>query len=109
MLNLKFEIVSSRTVDGVDKEKKFVAYMVQARQSKIIDPEPANVERRYTHFLDLYNGLKKEYPSLMNKITFPRKVSIINHSSANSLYCLEMKIYFFYILIYEVDVDLCTF
>lgn len=78
---LKLEIVSSRVVDAFDKEKKFVAYMVQVRQdgesteTEVFDPDPANVERRYTHFLDLYNGLKKEQPSLLQNITFPRKVS----------------------------------
>lgn len=75
---LKFEIVSSRTVEGFDNEKKFVAYMLQARQhstdSRVSDPEPANVERRYTHFLDLYNGLKKEFPALLSTVSFPRKV-----------------------------------
>lgn len=71
---LKFEIISSRTVEG--DEKKFVAYMLQARQdTQGYDPDPANVERRYTHFLDLYNGLKKEFPSIMSNISFPRKVS----------------------------------
>ncbi|CAH4006045.1 unnamed protein product [Pieris brassicae] len=78
MSNLKLEIVSSRTVEGVDKENKFVAYMVQARQSRIIDPEPANAERRYTHFLELYNGLKKEYPASLNNISFPRKILVGN-------------------------------
>lgn len=75
---LKFEIVSSRTVEGVESEKKFVAYMLQVRQdnneSRLFDPDPANVERRYTHFLDLYNGLKKEHASLLSGIAFPRKV-----------------------------------
>ncbi|XP_047544993.1 sorting nexin-21 [Vanessa tameamea] len=79
---LKFEIVSSRTVEGVDKEKKYVAYMLQVRQdateSRVFDPDPANVERRYTHFLDLYNGLKKEYPALLNTISFPRKIVVGN-------------------------------
>lgn len=73
-----FEIISSRTVDGFEKDKKYVAYMLQARQdsteSRVFDPDPANVERRYTHFLDLYNGLKKEYSTLLNNIPFPRKV-----------------------------------
>lgn len=77
---LKLEIVSSRVVDAFEKDKKFVAYMVQVRQDAtetkvIFDPDPANVERRYTHFLDLYNGLKKEQPTLFQNITFPRKVS----------------------------------
>lgn len=79
---LKFEIVSSRTVEAVEKEKKFVAYMLQIRQdsteSRIIDPDPANVERRYTHFLDLYNGLKKEHPSLISNTSFPRKIVVGN-------------------------------
>ncbi|XP_038209480.1 sorting nexin-21 isoform X1 [Zerene cesonia] len=79
---LKFEIVSSRTVEGVDNEKKFVAYMLQARQDsteeRIYDPDPANVERRYTHFLDLYNGLKKEFPDLMSNVSFPRKIVVGN-------------------------------
>lgn len=76
-----FEIVSSRTVE-VEKEKKYVAYMLQARQdttdSRVADPDPANVERRYTHFLDLYNGLKKEWPALLNNIAFPRKIVMGN-------------------------------
>ncbi|XP_026757307.1 sorting nexin-20 [Galleria mellonella] len=80
---LKFEIVSSRTVEG--DEKKFVAYMLQARRDnkeskvyELYDPDPANVERRYTHFLDLYNGLKKECPVLLNNVSFPRKMMVGN-------------------------------
>ncbi|XP_041988401.1 sorting nexin-20 [Aricia agestis] len=79
---LKFEIVSSRTVEGVDNEKKYVAYMLQVRQdstgSSLFDPDPANVERRYTHFLDLYNGLKKECPALIGSLSFPRKIVVGN-------------------------------
>lgn len=78
IIMLKFEIVSSRTVEGAESEKKFVAYMLQVRQdnneSRLFDPDPANVERRYTHFLDLYNGLKKDHASLLGGIAFPRKV-----------------------------------
>ncbi|CAG9098614.1 unnamed protein product [Plutella xylostella] len=76
---LKFEIVSSRTVDGAESEKKFVAYMLQVRQdSTVNDPDPANVERRYTHFCDLYNGLKKEFPKELSAISFPRKIVMGN-------------------------------
>ncbi|GBP91794.1 Sorting nexin-21 [Eumeta japonica] len=71
---LKFEIVSSRTVEGGEADKKYVAYMLQVRQdSTVNDADPANVERRYTHFLDLFNGLKKDFPTLMNNVSFPRK------------------------------------
>ncbi|CAB3250202.1 unnamed protein product [Arctia plantaginis] len=77
-----FEIISSRTVEGFEKDKKYVAYMLQARQdsteSRVFDPDPANVERRYTHFLDLYNGLKKDYSTLLNNIPFPRKIVVGN-------------------------------
>ncbi|XP_053602520.1 sorting nexin-20 [Plodia interpunctella] len=78
---LKFEIVSSRTVEG--DEKKFVAYMMQASRNnkganEMYDADPANVERRYTHFLELYNGLKKEYPALLGSISFPRKMMVGN-------------------------------
>ncbi|XP_072936815.1 sorting nexin-20 [Epargyreus clarus] len=76
---LKFEIVSTRIVEGVDNEKKYVAYMLQAGQSSIaFDRDPAHVERRYTHFLDLYNGLKKEHPALLNNVSFPRKIVMGN-------------------------------
>lgn len=81
---LKLEIVSSRVVDAVENEKKFVAYMVQVRQNgdstetEVLDSDPVNVERRYTHFLDLYNGLKKEQPVLLQNITFPRKIVVGN-------------------------------
>lgn len=89
---LKFEIVSSRTVEGFESEKKFVAYMLQVRQDStdptaidpesvpyvVSDPDPANVERRYTHFLDLYNGLKKDNAAILNSLSFPRKVCICN-------------------------------
>lgn len=72
---LKFEIVSSRTVES-DDEKKYVAYMLQVRQDScgVNDADPANVERRYTQFLDLYNGLKKDFPAILNNVSFPRKV-----------------------------------
>lgn len=79
---VKFEIASSRTVEGFDKEKKFVAYMLQVTQDsseiRVFDIDPANVERRYTHFLDLYNGLKKDFPALLNNVPFPRKIVMGN-------------------------------
>ncbi|XP_026327431.1 sorting nexin-20 isoform X2 [Hyposmocoma kahamanoa] len=56
--------------------------MLQVRQdnkeSRLFDPDPANVERRYTHFLDLYNGLKKDHASLLSGIAFPRKIMMGN-------------------------------
>lgn len=78
-MSLKFEILSSRTVE-VGNEKKFVAYTLQVRQDVTkLDPDPVTVERRYTHFLDLFNGLRKEHSDLLNTITFPRKVSYFSY------------------------------
>ncbi|KOB79351.1 Sorting nexin-21, partial [Operophtera brumata] len=86
--SLKCTIVSSRVVDEFENEKKYVAYMVQAKQNQttddsndlpIYDKDPVKVERRYTHFLDLYNGLKKEQPAMLQNITFPRKVAVGNY------------------------------
>lgn len=38
------------------------------------DQCPSAIERRYTHFLNLYNALKKEQPQLMTNVIFPKKV-----------------------------------
>ncbi|KAL4712948.1 hypothetical protein ACJJTC_012018 [Scirpophaga incertulas] len=93
---LKFEIVSSRTVEGVETEKKYVAYMLQVRQdnkeSRACDPDPVNVERRYTHFLDLYNGLKKEHAAFLGNLSFPRKMVVGNFEPnliSNRCYAFE--------------------
>ncbi|XP_061707354.1 sorting nexin-20 [Cydia pomonella] len=76
---IKFEIVSSRISTGNGSDKKFVVYMLQVRQDiSRLDPEPVNVERRYTQFLDLYNGLKKDFPTILSTISFPRKMVVGN-------------------------------
>lgn len=36
------------------------------------------IERRYTHFLNLYNTLRRDYPELMSSIVFPKKVIMGN-------------------------------
>ncbi|XP_069691976.1 sorting nexin-21 isoform X3 [Periplaneta americana] len=75
---LKFEVVSARTVDQ-SKEKKHVAYTVMVRKDGIQpDPNPAVIERRYSDFLELYESLRREFPSLMTGVTFPKKVIIGN-------------------------------
>lgn len=43
------------------------------------DPHPAVIERRYSDFLDLYLALRKEFPSLMAGVSFPRKVNECFH------------------------------
>ncbi|XP_047109297.1 sorting nexin-21 [Schistocerca piceifrons] len=71
---LKFEIVSARTVEK-ENEKKHVAYTLMIRKDSVQpDPNPAVIERRYTDFLELYDGLRRNFPALMTGIPFPRKV-----------------------------------
>lgn len=102
---LKFEIVSSRTVEGPESDKKFVAYMLQVRQdnkeSRLFDPDPANVERRYTHFLDLYNGLKKDHAGLLSGIVFPRKVHLCVVCLANYPVVLRKNLINFYFPVFS--------
>ncbi|KAJ3655187.1 hypothetical protein Zmor_014324 [Zophobas morio] len=75
---LVFEIVSARICDEVE-EKKHVTYTLQVRHiSGNDDLSPSVIERRYTHFLNLYNALKKEQPQLMANIIFPKKVLMGN-------------------------------
>ncbi|CAH1183596.1 unnamed protein product [Phaedon cochleariae] len=69
---LNFEVISAKISD--DDEKKYVIYTLQIRFiAGVDDANPSIIQRRYTHFLDLYNGLKKEHPNLMTNISFPNK------------------------------------
>ncbi|CAH1369453.1 unnamed protein product [Tenebrio molitor] len=75
---LVFEIVSARICDE-GEEKKHVIYTLQVRHiSGSDDLSPSVIERRYTHFLNLYNALKKEHPNLLVNIVFPKKVILGN-------------------------------
>lgn len=42
------------------------------------DSYPSTIERRYTHFYNLHNGLKSEFPQLMASVSFPKKVLLGN-------------------------------
>ncbi|KAK3915139.1 Sorting nexin-21 [Frankliniella fusca] len=78
---VKFEIVSVRIVEETG-QKKHVAYTINIRKDgETPDPHPAVIERRYSDFLDLFLGLRKEFPSLMSNVSFPRKVLIGNFGS----------------------------
>lgn len=63
--------------------KKYVVYDLSIRQDSKnqTDANPVTIERRYTDFLKLYDGLRIEYPALMNAIPFPKKAFIGNFSS----------------------------
>ena len=69
-----FEIISAR-ISEESEDKKYVVYTLQIRYiSGSDDLSPSVVERRYTQFLNLFNSLKKEFPSLMANLLFPKKV-----------------------------------
>ncbi|KAJ8968555.1 hypothetical protein NQ314_002219 [Rhamnusium bicolor] len=75
---LIFEIISARISDETE-EKKHVIYTLQVRFiSGNDDLSPSVIERRYTHFLNLYNALRKEQPQLMTHVAFPKKVLLGN-------------------------------
>lgn len=74
----KFEIVSARTVENKDGQKKHVAYTVLIRKDGPNDTYPVVIERRYTDFLELYKTLRQDYPHLTSQFSFPRKVIIGN-------------------------------
>ncbi|XP_045470157.1 sorting nexin-20 isoform X2 [Harmonia axyridis] len=78
--NLVFEIISARIHD---EDKKYVVYNLQVRHiSGFDDLSPSLIERRYTHFLSLYNSLKMEYPDLMVTVEFPKKVLLGNFDNS---------------------------
>lgn len=62
--------------------KKYVVYDLSIRQdsTKSTDPNPVTIERRYTDFLKLYDGLRVEHPTAMNTIPFPKKAFLGNFS-----------------------------
>lgn len=75
---LTFEIISAKIANDSD-EKKYVIYTLQVRFiSGNDDLSPSIIERRYTHFLNLYNALKKEHAQLMTNVAFPKKVLMGN-------------------------------
>lgn len=64
--------------------KKFVVYDLNIRQesTQSTDSNPVTIERRYTDFLRLYDGLRAEHSTQMTTIPFPKKAFIGNFSSA---------------------------
>lgn len=86
---VRFEIPYARVMPPPGENenstiKKYVVYDLSIRQDSLqkTDANPVNIDRRYTDFLNLYDGLRTEYPALMNIIPFPKKAFIGNFSSA---------------------------
>lgn len=82
---LRFEVPYARIMppDGENANyKKFVVYDISIRQdSTTVDPNPTTIERRYTDFLKLFEGLRKEQPALIQNVTFPKKVLVGNFTT----------------------------
>ncbi|XP_039433081.1 sorting nexin-21 isoform X2 [Culex pipiens pallens] len=71
-------VTTSSTASG----KKYVIYDVNVRlDGPEPDPHPTSIERRYTHFLRLYDGLRKQCPQLLQGVAFPKKVLMGNFSA----------------------------
>lgn len=64
--------------------KKYVVYDLNIRQdsTQTTDSNPVTIERRYTDFLRLFDGLRDEHSTQMTAIPFPKKAFIGNFSSA---------------------------
>lgn len=76
-MRTKFDIVSARTVDDKENQKKYVVYDIKIyHQGSDNDTQAIFVERRYSDFLELFLNLRQNYPQLTTKISFPRKVLI---------------------------------
>ncbi|XP_050089303.1 sorting nexin-21 isoform X1 [Anopheles aquasalis] len=64
---------------GNNAVKKYVVYVVNVREDgHPRDPRPTSIDRRYTHFLKLYEGLRKDHPTLVQGVAFPKKVLMGN-------------------------------
>lgn len=83
----RFEIPYARVLpieaDQTNNSKKYVVYDVSVNQvsASADDNNPTTIERRYTHFLQLYEALKKDFPAHMNNQQFPKKVLIGNFNA----------------------------
>lgn len=89
--SLVFEITSAYINEKEGTDKKHVVYTLQVRHiTTRDDASPAILERRYTDFLNLYNGLRAEQPQLMASVPFPKKVLIGKHK----LISLKLKFCF---------------
>lgn len=77
---------AAATTATAPSAKRYVVYDLHVRQDGHapdgFDLEPASIERRYTHFLRLYEALRRDHPRLMQPVAFPKKVLIGNFSGA---------------------------
>lgn len=66
--------------------KRFVNYTLLIKTTPGLDKQPAVIERRFSDFLDLYQGLRrrKSHERLVNQyVNFPKKIYMGNFSLSN--------------------------
>ncbi|XP_058057049.1 sorting nexin-21 [Anopheles bellator] len=93
-MTLHFEIISARIMPeppaegtaeapaGTNGTKKYVVYVVNVRKDgSPRDPFPTSIDRRYTDFLKLYEGLRKDHQALLQSCSFPKKVLMGNFTA----------------------------
>lgn len=74
-----FEITAAHISEDSLVEKKHIIYTLQVRHASGNDDSYAStIERRYTHFYNLHNELKSEFPQSMSSVSFPKKVLLGN-------------------------------
>lgn len=83
---VRFEIPYARVLPPDNENttvKKYVVYDLNVRQDSLAacDANPVTIERRYTDFLILYDGLRKDHAMLIDRVVFPKKVFMGNFSS----------------------------
>lgn len=69
----------------ISSSKKFVNYTLLIKTAPGLDNHPAVIERRFSDFLTLYQGLKSDmqYANIVDRyVTFPKKVYMGNFSVA---------------------------
>uniref|UniRef100_A0A1L8DWA0 Putative the phosphoinositide binding phox similarity domain of sorting nexin 20 and 21 n=1 Tax=Nyssomyia neivai TaxID=330878 RepID=A0A1L8DWA0_9DIPT len=82
-VELHFEIPAAKILPPEKDNtncKKYVNYELCVTHLRSPDAEPALIERRYTNFLLLYNGLRKDHPAQMQSVYFPKKCLMGNFS-----------------------------
>ncbi|XP_065164079.1 sorting nexin-21 [Atheta coriaria] len=65
-----FQVISAHFCD--EDTKRYVVYTLKVCHVTRMKMG-VSIERRYTHFLNLYNGLIEEYADLMAPVVFPKK------------------------------------
>lgn len=74
------------TTPSMVSSKRFVSYTILIKTTPGLDKQPGVIERRFSDFLQLYQGLKsrKQHATLVDKyVQFPKKVYLGNYSLTN--------------------------